>query len=196
MARQFLARDPEVPASLEKLTALAREFDIPLASHDDDTPEARAAYRALGCTMCEFPADHATANAARQAGEDIILGSPNILRGGSHCGRVGAGEMIRQGLCSILCSDYYYPAVLVAPFILAVNKVAPFAAAWDLVSSAPARAAKLHDRGTLSEGKRADLLIIDDTDPLHPEVRAAFVEGAPVYTRGMNFTGTRQEVVQ
>ena len=188
LAHNYFDRSAEVPASLEKLTAVARDCNIPLLSHDDDTPEIRAAYRALGCSMCEFPADLATAEAALAAGDHIILGSPNILRGGSHCGRVGAAEMIRQGLCSVLCSDYYYPSILVAPFLLAAHRIVPFSDAWNLVSRTPAEAAKLDDRGTFANGKRADLLFIDDRDPLHPEVRAAFVAGVLVHTRGVTLT--------
>ncbi len=185
LAESMLAREAEVPGTLRKLTLAAQNAGIPLASHDDDTPEARAQYRAMGCTICEFPADELTAGSAREAGEDIILGGPNILRGGSHCGRVGAAEMIRHGLCTVLCSDYFYPAILVAPFMLAAHDVVPFPVAWDLVSSGPARAAKLNDRGELSIGKRADFILVDDRDPMNPEVRAAFVNGVPVYQRAM-----------
>jgi alpha-D-ribose 1-methylphosphonate 5-triphosphate diphosphatase len=185
LARCIFGRDGEVPASLERLAATAREMGVPLASHDDDTPEVRTSYRALGCKICEFPADAATAECARAAGDEIILGAPNILRGGSHCGRAGAREMIRQGLCTILCSDYYYPALPIAPFLLAAERITPFGEAWDLVSKAPARAAGLTDRGTLAPGMRADMLFIDDEDVLNPEVRAAFVEGVPVFTRGL-----------
>jgi alpha-D-ribose 1-methylphosphonate 5-triphosphate diphosphatase len=181
VARKALARRHEVPESLWKLTSVARECGIPLASHDDESPEMRSFFRDLGCTLCEFPADRPTADAAVQAGDSVILGSPNILRGGSHCGRVTAAEMIRDGLCTILCSDYYYPSVLAAPFWLAANEVVSFERAWDLVSRAPARAAKLDDRGIIAPQHRADLLFVNDRDPMNPEVRAVFVNGTLVH---------------
>ncbi len=181
LAAIMFAREAEIPATIERLTGAAREQEIPLASHDDESPEMREHFRALGCTISEFPADIATAGAARACGEDVVLGSPNILRGGSHCGRAGAAEMILAGLCTVLCSDYYYPSLLIAPFLLAARRVVSLADAWALVSSAPARAAKLDDRGTLGSGQRADILLIDDHDPIHPEVKAAFVAGAAVH---------------
>src|SRR5262249_52916819 len=141
MARTMFERACDVPASIDRLTAAAREAGIPLASHDDETPAIREHYRSLGCMISEFPADIATAEAARAAGDAIVLGSPNILRGGSHCGRAGAVEMIRAGLCTILCSDYYYPSLLIAPFLLVAHDVLSLSDAWSLVSKAPAHAA-------------------------------------------------------
>lgn len=184
LAQRYFAREAEVGPGIRRIAAATRKAELPFASHDDNTPIERAEFRALGCTLCEFPADVATAEAARLGGDHVILGAPNILRGGSHCGRVGAADMIREGLCTILCSDYYYPSILLAPFQLAAEGLVPFATAWDLVSNTPARAAGLHDRGTIEPGKRADVLLIDDSDPAHPEVRACFAAGRQVYTRG------------
>jgi alpha-D-ribose 1-methylphosphonate 5-triphosphate diphosphatase len=193
IARRALARRAEVPESLRKLTAVAQDCNVPLASHDDESPEMRSGYRDLGCSICEFPADRVTAEAAVQAGDSVILGSPNILRGGSHCGRVGASAMIGAGLCTVLCSDYYYPAVLIAPFWLAAHGVVPFERAWDLVSHAPARAVGLNDRGTIAPRQRADLLFVDDRDPMHPEVRAVFVNGILVHTGNLETCRVAQE---
>lgn len=195
LAKRALARRPEVPDSLKKLTAAARHSGVPLASHDDESPAMRRSYRDMGCSICEFPADQATARAAIQAGDEVILGSPNILRGGSHCGRVGAAQMIGLGLCTALCSDYYYPAVLVAPFWLSAHEVVPFPTAWDLVSEGPARAVKLHDRGSIARGQRADLLFVDDRDPRHPVVRAVFAGGTLVHANGLDALGLLVEAM-
>ena len=89
--------------------------------------------------------------------------------------------MIAKGLCSVLASDYYYPAPLLAPFRLAADGVLPLAEAWDLVSSAPARAAGLSDRGTLIDGQRADILLVDDQSPLRPRVVGVIARGRLVY---------------
>jgi alpha-D-ribose 1-methylphosphonate 5-triphosphate diphosphatase len=89
--------------------------------------------------------------------------------------------MIAKGLCSVLASDYYYPAPLLAAFRLAADGVLPLANAWDLISGAPAKAAGLSDRGTLSEGQRADILLVDDTLPMRPRIVAVIAAGRLVH---------------
>ena len=89
--------------------------------------------------------------------------------------------MIAKGLCSILASDYYYPAQLLAAFRLAADGVRPLGEAWDLISAAPARAAGLSDRGVLAEGRRADIILVDDTAPLRPRIVAVIAAGRLVH---------------
>jgi alpha-D-ribose 1-methylphosphonate 5-triphosphate diphosphatase len=89
--------------------------------------------------------------------------------------------MIAKGLCSILASDYYYPAQLLAAFRLAADGVLPLPQAWDLVSAAPARAAGLSDRGILAEGYRADIILVDDELPLRPRIVAIIAAGRLVH---------------
>ena len=175
------ARRPEVPAAVARLAAAARTAGVPMISHDDETPAMRAAYDDLGCRISEFPVDPATAEAARARGNPIVLGSPNVLRGGSHCGRMGAADAVAAGLCTILTSDYYYPAMLQAAFRLASARTVSLAQAWRLVSANPAAAVGLDDRGEIAPGKRADLVIVDDSDPAAPQVVATFVAGRLVY---------------
>jgi alpha-D-ribose 1-methylphosphonate 5-triphosphate diphosphatase len=122
-----------------------------------------------------------TAQDAAAAGDDIIFGAPNVVRGGSHLGWTNAAEMVARGLCSILASDYYYPAPLLAAFRLAATGAAPLERAWSLVSSGPARSMGLSDRGTIAAGKRADLILVDASDPARPRVAAAIVAGRAVY---------------
>jgi alpha-D-ribose 1-methylphosphonate 5-triphosphate diphosphatase len=174
-------RAPEVRGSIERLAAAARAAGVPLLSHDDMSPDQRRWYRALGCRASEFPATMETAQDAASAGDDIIFGAPNVVRGGSHIGWTNAVEMVQRGLCSILASDYYYPAPLLAAFRLAAMSVTPLECAWSLVSSAPARSMGLVDRGTIAAGKRADLILVDANDPLRPRVAATIVAGRPVY---------------
>jgi hypothetical protein len=83
------------------------------------------------------------------------------MRGKSHLGWINAGEMIAQGLCSVLASDYYYPAPMLAAFRLAADGVLPLASAWQLVSAVPARAVGLEHRGRIEGGWRADLILVD-----------------------------------
>lgn len=174
-------RAGDVPGSIERLAAVARAHDVPLLSHDDMSPAQRLWYRALGCRAAEFPTNEETARVAVEGGDDIIFGAPNVVRGGSHTGWTKAATMIERGLCSILASDYYYPAPLLAAFRLAADGIAPLEKAWTLIAEAPARAMGLHDRGTIAAGKRADLILVGPHDPLRPQVCAAIVAGRPVY---------------
>jgi alpha-D-ribose 1-methylphosphonate 5-triphosphate diphosphatase len=89
--------------------------------------------------------------------------------------------MVAAGLCSVLASDYYYPAPLQAALRLAQLGVLDLPAAWALVSRNPARAAGLHDRGSLAHGMRADAILVDDRDPALPRVCGAVVGGVLHY---------------
>lgn len=154
------ARKGEVAGSIARLAEAARKAGVPTMSHDDMSPGMRQQHRALGIAIAEFPINEATAREAASAGEAIVFGAPNVVRGGSHTGCPAAEEMVRQGLCTILASDYYYPALALAPFLLAESGAASFAAAWKLVSENPAAVLGLTDRGRITPGLRADLVIV------------------------------------
>jgi alpha-D-ribose 1-methylphosphonate 5-triphosphate diphosphatase len=174
-------RREDVPVVARQLAACARECSIPMASHDDDAPSTREFYHGLGCSISEFPVNAETAAFARQLGNSVVLGAPNVVRGGSHVGRLTASQAARDGLLDILCSDYYYPALLAAPFRLTATEGIAFGDAWAMVSSNPARAANLFDRGTIAEGMRADLILVDDAKTW-PAVVRTIVAGEPVFT--------------
>ncbi|WP_371347739.1 alpha-D-ribose 1-methylphosphonate 5-triphosphate diphosphatase [Ancylobacter sp. IITR112] len=173
----------EVPAAIESLAASARAKGNVLLAHDETSPEERARFRALGAVASEFPMNPETAQAAREAGEDVILGAPNVVRGGSHNGAQSAAEAIAAGRCTVLTSDYHYPSPLYAAFALAAGDPDALARHWPLVSANPARVARLTDRGRLEAGARADLLLVDASDMAHPEVVATMVAGRIVYAR-------------
>ncbi|MBR0932833.1 alpha-D-ribose 1-methylphosphonate 5-triphosphate diphosphatase [Bradyrhizobium jicamae] len=178
---KVVARRPDVPASIARLAAAARAANIRMLSHDDNSPTMRREFRALGAVIAEFPVNEETARDAVAAGDFIVFGAPNVVRGGSHTGWTRASDMIAKGLCSVLASDYYYPAQLLAAFRLAADGILPLARAWDLISAAPARAAGLEDRGVLATGRRADIIIIDDKVPLRPRVVAVIAAGRLVH---------------
>ena len=127
-----------------------------LGSHDDATAEGRATWQARGVSISEFPETRVAAEAAEGG---IVLGAPNVVRGGSHSGNVSAAELIADGLGDALASDYHYPAPRQAALILAEE--VGLQRAWALVSSGPAALLGLQDRGELTPGKRADLVILD-----------------------------------
>lgn len=175
------SRTDEVPALIRRLATQAQALGIPMASHDDPTIDVRNAYQQMGCTISEFPLTRAVAEHAVAQGAPVVCGSPNVLRGGSHVGAPGAAELARDGLCNILASDYYYPAPLHAAFALAQSDTLPLARAWRLVSQNPAQALGLTDRGTLTEGLRADVLVVDTRDAGNPHLLATICSGRIVY---------------
>ncbi len=158
------ARRAEVPAALDTLCARLAEMGVQMGSHDDQTAEARAAWRVRGVKVSEFPETLEAAEAAHAAGDVVILGAPNLVRGGSHKGNVSALDVVSMGLADAVASDYHYPSPRRAALMLARSGVLDFAAAWALVSEGPARALGLDDRGILQPGKRADLVVLDAAD--------------------------------
>ena len=155
--------DTEGAEGTARLAEAARASNTPQLSHDDATPAVRKHFHSLGAKIAEFPMGDVTAAAAKALGDPIVLGAPNVVRGGSHTGLQSASESAAKGLCDILASDYYYPALLHAPFILARNGKLPLSEAWRLVSTNPARALGLDDRGVLAPGKRADIAIVQNS---------------------------------
>jgi alpha-D-ribose 1-methylphosphonate 5-triphosphate diphosphatase len=177
LVHEVIAREPSVQLSVDRLAEAARLRSIPLLSHDDRSIADRENYRALGCLISEFPMTSATAAAAIGESEDTVFGAPNVLRNGSHIGCPAAADMVAQGLCTILASDYYYPSLLEAPFLLARNGVVGLGNAWSLVSSNPARAMGLADRGRISEGCRGDVILVDNSSG-RPRLVATVVAGS------------------
>lgn len=181
LVERVVSRAADVPASVSRLAAAARAAEVRMLSHDDATPAMRREFRELGATIAEFPVNEETARAAASHGDAIVYGAPNVVRGGSHTGWTRASDMIAKGLCSVLASDYYYPAQLLAAFRLAADGVLPLTEAWNLVSAGPARATGLVDRGMLAEGRRADILLVDDSAPLRPRLIAVISGGKLVH---------------
>lgn len=175
-------RRADVPDHIARMAALARSHQAPMLSHDDSQAETRAYYRTLGARVAEFPMHDRVFLAAREAGDTIVLGAPNAMRGGSHLGSPGAADMIARGLCDILASDYFYPAMLGAVVRLHADRVAPLPALWKLVSLNPARAMGLTDRGRIAPGHRADLLLLDWPEGQVPAPLRTWVSGRPGYS--------------
>ena len=107
---------------------------------------------------------------AREAGDFIVFGVPNVVRGGSHIGSPAAADMIEAGLCDVLASDYFYPAMLAGVARLHHERRASLPDLWSLISSGPAKACHLPDRGEIAKGKRADLVLLDWPESATPAV--------------------------
>lgn len=168
-----------IQAAHLRLAGAAREAGIPMASHDDRTLEERAYFRGLGAEIAEFPTTLEVALAAAAAGAPTVMGAPNVVRGGSHTGWHGAEALVQRQACSILCSDYHYPSLLQAVYRLARNQSAAFDDAVALVSSNAAAAANLTDRGSLTQGQRADFLLVEPGE--FPRLVATIAAGQIAY---------------
>lgn len=153
---------------------------VRLGSHDDATAEGRAIWCARGADIAEFPETQEAAEAARAAGSHVVLGAPNLVRGGSHKGNVSALDLVAMGLCDALASDYHYPSPRRAALMLARSGLMDLADAWGLVSSGPAAVLGLSDRGALAPGMRADLVVLDSAD----RVAATIAGGRVSYMNG------------
>ncbi len=165
---------------IRELSQLVQKRGVPLACHDPESPAEIEDAGSLGCTLCEFPLNVPTAEAAKQAGLHTILGSPNLLRGGSHVGALSALEAIRHGVADCICSDYAPASLLPAVWRVPELTDLPLCAALNFVTLHPARALGLNDRGALALGKRADLLRVQVRDG-RPRVLETIVAGKSVY---------------
>ena len=161
MMQDLHAQSADVPGALDWLCKVLAARGIQMGSHDDTTAEGRALWRKRGVRVAEFPETQEAAEAAAAAGDHVVLGSPNVVRGGSHNGNVSALDLISMGIGGALASDYHYPSPRRAAFMLADSGVLPLAQAWHLVSAGPATVLGLSDRGVIATGKRADLLVLD-----------------------------------
>jgi alpha-D-ribose 1-methylphosphonate 5-triphosphate diphosphatase len=163
---------------LKRLAALAKKRGIPLASHDDDSPEKVLFMKnEYGAAISEFPVEMAVAKKARDEGLMVVMGAPNVMIGGSHSGNLSALEAIREGCADILCSDYYPASLLHAAFMLEKKGIIPLTEAVRMLTLNPARAMGIDaDYGSVEAGKKADLLIVRKLQG-RPLVCRCFIDG-------------------
>jgi alpha-D-ribose 1-methylphosphonate 5-triphosphate diphosphatase len=175
-------RSDEVGPTIDALAAACRRHGIPMASHDDETRADRLRYQAREVGVSEFPRTQEALACAIEFGNKVVMGAPNVLLEGSHCGGLAAGKAVRAGMCDILASDYYYPSLLHAPFKLAYqDHICSLAQAWRLVSQHPADALGLRDRGRIADGCRADLLLVDASSAADIRLVATIAAGKLAY---------------
>ena len=193
-ARRYSLTDSDLDALIERRKAdqaefsatnraivveLARESGCILASHDDaETGDVERA-QLSNCTIAEFPTSLEAAREARRRGMYVIAGAPNLVRGSSHSGNVSASTLAEAGLVDILSSDYLPSSLLHAVFCLTKLTGIPISTAVATASMSAAQALNLYDRGSIEEGKRADLIRVRDT-PQGPVVVAAWCAGRQV----------------
>lgn len=168
------------PQHRRNLVTLAHARGIALASHDDTTLEH--VEEAIGDRMqvAEFPTTLEAAAASHAAGLAVLMGAPNVVRGGSHSGNVSARRLAEEGVLDILSSDYVPISLIEGAFALAdVAAIGYLPGAIRTVTRNPAAATGMLDRGEITIGKRADLVRVALVDG-HPVVREVYREGARV----------------
>ena len=178
--RRFAYQKAHAATNMREIVALAHQYEIPLASHDDTTEENVIDAVRDKVSVAEFPTTLEAARGLHQAGIGILMGAPNVVRGGSHSGNIAAVDLAREGLLDILSSDYIPSSLLMAALQLPQRVPAiDLAAAVRTVTKTPAEAVGLPDRGEIAVGKRADLIrvhVARDT----PVVRSVWREGRRV----------------
>ncbi|MFY0731044.1 alpha-D-ribose 1-methylphosphonate 5-triphosphate diphosphatase [Pseudomonas sp. NFX15] len=154
---------------------------LSVASHDDATLAHVEESARYGMTIAEFPTTVEAARGCRERNMKVLMGAPNIVRGGSHSGNVAAATLAAEGLLDILSSDYYPASLLQSAFVLAgQSERIGLAEAVRMVSLNPARAAGLNDRGEIAVGLRADLIQARSQDGL-PVVQQVWRQAKRVF---------------
>lgn len=164
---------------IERVIDHAGDVGVTVASHDDDRPSTVEWMHERGVDICEYPVSAQAAGRARDLGMVTAMGAPNLVRGGSLWGNLNVREAIEAGLVDVLCSDYHPRSMLAAPFVETSASLADRVAR---VTSAPAAAMGLEDRGRIETGARADLIVVEP-EPV-PVVTNVFVAGSEVYRAG------------
>jgi alpha-D-ribose 1-methylphosphonate 5-triphosphate diphosphatase len=158
----------------EAVRAAAR-YGAVLASHDDTTAAQVAVSQGYGIRLAEFPTTREAAAACRDSGIAVMMGAPNLIRGGSHSGNVAAAELAGAGLLDILSSDYV-PAALLMGAVQLGRQWGDMARGIATVTRNPAAAVGLGDRGEIAPGRRADVIRFGLRGDV-PAVRAVWSRG-------------------
>jgi len=179
-AQRLANQNVYAATNLRAVVAMARQHGIPLASHDDTTDENVTDAIRDGVSVAEFPTTMEAARGVHRAGIGVLMGAPNVVRGGSHSGNIAAVDLAREGLLDILSSDYIPSSLLMGALQLPKHVPAiDLASAIRTVTKAPAEAVGLNDRGEIATGKRADVIRVHVAGDV-PVVRAAWREGRRV----------------
>ncbi|QUJ75517.1 alpha-D-ribose 1-methylphosphonate 5-triphosphate diphosphatase [Sulfitobacter albidus] len=181
MMQEMHDRRGEVGPALDRLCAKLAARGVAMGSHDDRTRDDRATWAARCVNVAEFPETLEAAEATAQDGGTVVMGAPNVVRGGSHNKNVSAIDLVAMGYCDALASDYHYPSPRRAALMLWKAGLRDLVGAWGLVSSGPARALGLADRGELRPGLRADFVVLERESL---RVAASFAGGRVSYMAG------------
>ncbi|MDX1779768.1 MAG: alpha-D-ribose 1-methylphosphonate 5-triphosphate diphosphatase [Thalassovita sp.] len=178
VAQLYALREANGERHEAEAVASAARFGAVLASHDDTTADHVTVSSGYGIRLAEFPTTEEAARACHDHGIAVMMGAPNLIRGGSHSGNVAAHALAEAGLLDIISSDYVPSALMSSAFLLADL--------WDdlprairTVTATPAKAVRLNDRGRLDPGLHADLVRINRVQGT-PVVRGVWSHGRQV----------------
>jgi alpha-D-ribose 1-methylphosphonate 5-triphosphate diphosphatase len=161
------------------IASMARDLGLPLASHDDRTAREVKEGAAAGVSICEFPVTLEAAGTARALGLSVLMGGPNLVLGRSHSGNAAASDVAARGWLDGLTSDYVPSSMLQGAFLMAEREHRGLPEAIAMVTSAPARMARLDDRGSIEAGMRADFIRVRSIGGI-PRVISVWREGTRV----------------
>lgn len=179
-ARRAAYQQEYAAPNLREIVALAQRHNVPLASHDDTTDENVADAVRDGIAVAEFPTTMEAARGLHRAGISVLMGAPNVVRGGSHSGNIAAIDLAQEGMLDILSSDYIPSSLLMGAMQLPRRVPAiDLAAAIRTVTKTPAEAVGLPDRGEVAVGRRADLIRVQVAGDI-PVVRSVWRQGRRV----------------
>ena len=175
-ARMDVQRVP--PQTIAKIAETAHNRGIAVASHDDDSIEkVDTVVDEWDADISEFPVEIDVARHAKKRGMETLGGAANVLLGKSHSGNMSAIEGILDGSITMLCSDYYPPAMLQSVFILHKKHGIPLHDCVNFVTLAPARSVAIDDcLGSIAQGKTADLIMVDASGE-YPIVKTVMTNG-------------------
>lgn len=163
---------------IEQLILYAKKYNIPLASHDDDSEEKVKISIKRGVKIAEFPMDKECAELHKKSNIFTLFGSPNLIRGGSHVGALGAFDAAKKGLLDILCSDYHYPSLFLSPFKIVSLELESLDKAWKRISLYPAKAVGMDDKiGSIKDGKNADFLVLESLKGELNDIKQVYIQG-------------------
>lgn len=165
----------------QDIVAMCQARHIPIASHDDATIEHVAESVKFGMSIAEFPTTAIAAEESHKHGMQVMMGAPNVVRGGSHSGNIAAHELAEKNVLDILSSDYCPASMLHAAYKLStLDNDYDLSKAINTVTRNPAISANLMDRGEIAIGKRADIVQMKVIDEL-PVVGHVYAQGQRVF---------------
>jgi alpha-D-ribose 1-methylphosphonate 5-triphosphate diphosphatase len=156
----------------------AKRYGAVLASHDDTTTDHVTVSAGYGVRVAEFPTTVEAATACHERNIAVMMGAPNLIRGGSHSGNVAAQELAEKDLLDIVSSDYVPSALMTSAFLLS-QLWGDLPRAIATVTKTPAQSVGLTDRGRIAEGLHGDIVrihMLHDT----PVLRGVWSRGRQV----------------
>ena len=181
MARQIDNSKLYSASQRQAIVADCHARGISIASHDDATLAHVEESAGFKMSIAEFPTTLEAAKASHRMGLKVLMGAPNVVRGGSHSGNIAAADLAKEGVLDILSSDYYPASLLHAAWLLAAqDNDYDLPKAIATVSQAPAQAAGFADRGEIRVGLRADL-VHAHSKKAHPVINQVWRQGRRVF---------------